>query len=523
MDRIYYSIFNDALGPVMTGPSSSHSAGCNRIGQTARSLFGSEIKKADIIFEEKGSYPGTYIGQGSNFGFISGLLGYDTDDIRLKDAVEIAAAEGRDFTFSKADLGFLHPNQAKIIIYGENGLPVMTLMTFSVGGGMFKITGLDGFSIMTDGSRDQFFIYADTDYAESVMSCLEGYEISHEEGISGTTLITVDMAAGQDNGRILDLKHHPGVGDIRFAKALLPVTRDPSAVPPFFNAAEALGYGIDKKTWQLAVDYETAYGHVTEAGIREKTRHIREIMEASCMPPSPATTPVYGFLPYSAGKMAAKAESAGLIDAGLLNGAMTAAVSVMENSCAHNIIVAAPTAGSSGVVPATVVYMGRKLGRTDEEIENALLTAGLIGVFIANQATFAGETGACQAEMGSAAAMAAGGLAYLLGLGTEEIFRSASLALQNMLGLICDPVGGLTEIPCISRNVSAAANAVMSANMVLLGFDPVIPLDETIETAERVGRSIPAELRCTCEGGLCKTPTACRILKEINAGRQSLK
>ena len=137
-----------------------------------------------------------------------------------------------------------------------------------------------------------------------------------------------------------------------------------------------------------------------------------------------------------------------------------------------------------------------------------LLASGLAGAFIANQASFGAEVAACQAENGSASAMAAAGIVQLLGGNVEQGFKAASLALQNMLGLVCDPVGGLTEIPCISRNIIAMSNAVQSANMVMLGFDPVIPLDETILSMYEVGQMLPAELRCTCKGGLCNTETA---------------
>lgn len=245
-------------------------------------------------------------------------------------------------------------------------------------------------------------------------------------------------------------------------------------------------------------------------------------MEASTIAPDPNFTPVYGFLPYSCRNMEQNVGRTRQIDAGLLTGAMQAAIAVMENSCAHHIVAAAPTAGSSGVIPAAVVYAGTQMGLPKEELDRALLTAGLVCVFIANQATFGAEVGGCQAENGSASAMAAAGVVQLLGGTAEQALAAASLALQNMLGLVCDPIAGLTEIPCISRNVAAMSNAVLSANMVLLGFDPVIPLDETICAMGRIGADMPAELRCTCRGGLCRTPTGCRLDAQVSAARPSL-
>lgn len=226
-------------------------------------------------------------------------------------------------------------------------------------------------------------------------------------------------------------------------------------------------------------------------------------------PPNPETTERFGFLPYKAQEMYSnyKKISGNLATVGCLDKAMLYAISVMENSCAHNTVVAAPTAGSSGVIPATIFAIGESAELTKEEQIKGLLASGLTGAFIANQATFGAEVAGCQAENGAASAMAASGVVAMLGGTAEQGFKAASMALQNMLGLICDPVGGLTEIPCISRNVAAISNAIMAANMVMLGFDPMIPLDETIRSMYEVGQMLPEELRCTCGGGLCTTPT----------------
>ena len=517
--KTYYSIFNDVLGPIMTGPSSSHSAGCARIGRTARSLFGGDVRRADIIFEERGSYPSTYIGQGSDFGFTGGLLGYSTDDVRLKDAVAIAKNEGREITFKKERLLFRHPNEAKIVIYGEDGSEDLTLMTYSLGGGMFEITELDGYTVdISGGERLAFVECEDGRTAEDAYDTLA--ECGYDLGRSGA-LLTVHLLPESDTAPIDALRTKSGIAHVRYAEPVMPVLLS-GREAPFFSAAESLEY---KRThggemWSLALEYEKAIGRAGDEELSSLIARVEEVMERSTVPPDPDKTPMHGFLPYSAAKMGENTRRT--VDAGLMNKAMLAAVSVMENSCAHNIIVASPTAGSSGVVPAAVVTVGREMDASDDEIRKALLAAGLVGVFIANQATFGGEVGACQAENGSASAMAAAGVVQLLGGSVEEGFRAASMALQNMLGLICDPIAGLTEIPCISRNVAALSNAVMSANMVIAGFDPVIPLDETIITMKKVGEQLPAELRCTCGGGLCKCGTGCRIAEKVEKERPKL-
>lgn len=526
MDRCYYSIINDVLGPIMTGPSSSHSAGCARIGKTVRGLIGREIMRADIVFEELGSYPSTYVGQGSNFGFTGGLLGYATDDPRLKDAVDIAKQEGREILFKKAPLGFQHPNQARIDVYDERGAVEMSLMTFSVGGGMFEITEMDGFSVMMNGGCDQVFIVCDTDEAiQRIKGFLDRMGTAYTvQTQNGPAMYTIRLSYGEDPCAYEEAQSYAGVRYVRFAKSVLPVMKRQDQTAPFFNAAEVSEYqkSAEKSLWQLAMDYETGYGHVTEKEVRDLISRVRDAMRGATTAPASEKASPEGFLAYPAREMVRDLKQVHVLDTGVLNQAMLAAVAVMENSCARGIVVASPTAGSSGVVPAAVVSVGDQLGCSDEEIDNALLAAGLVGVFIANQATFGGEVGACQAENGSASAMAAAGVVQLLGGTVEQGFRAASMALQNMLGLICDPVAGMTEVPCISRNVSAMANAVLSANMAVMGFDPVIPLDETILTMGRVGAALPAELRCTCKGGLCTSPTGCRLNEQAEAQRPIL-
>ena len=526
MAKSYYSIYNDVLGPIMTGPSSSHSAGCGRIGRTTRSLFGREIKKADVVFEQQGSYPSTYVGQGSNFGFTGGLLDYATDDPRLKDAVEIAAAEGREIVFKKAPLGFKHPNQARIDVYGDDGAVEMSVMTFSVGGGMFEITELDGFSVMINGGNEQIFILCDTEdgvaAAEKYLA-ENGYTYTADKQPAGT-MITVKPAFGTDTAPVAELEKAEGVRYVRYAKPVLSVVKRQEREACFYNAAEASEYNKDKnkELWQLAMDYECSYGYATEEDVWALTQKVLDAMRNSTKAPDVSNPDPAGLLVNPGKDMVRDTSAVKTVDTGILGNAMLAAIAVMENSCLRNIVVASPTAGSSGVVPAAVVNIGVQMGLSDEEICKGLMAAGLVGVFIANQATFGGEVGACQAENGSASAMAAAGVAQLLGGDVTQCFRAAGMAMQNMLGLICDPVAGMTEIPCISRNVSALSNAVMSANMAMMGFNPAIPLDQVIVTMGIVGSQLPAELRCTCEGGLCKTAEGCRIGKLADSMRVPL-
>ena len=180
---------------------------------------------------------------------------------------------------------------------------------------------------------------------------------------------------------------------------------------------------------------------------------------------------------------------------------------------------AAPTAGACGALPGACLATVDALDGSPDDAARAMLAAGLIGVFIAGRATFAAEVGGCQAECGAGSGMAAAALVTLGGGSTQQAIDAASMALQNVLGLVCDPVANRVEVPCLGRNVMAASNALACANMSLAGYDAVVPLDEVLAAMDEVGRSIPAALRCTALGGLSVTPTSQAIEARLKQGR----
>ena len=192
---------------------------------------------------------------------------------------------------------------------------------------------------------------------------------------------------------------------------------------------------------------------------------------------------------------------------------MEKAVKMAESNACMKRIVAAPTAGSCGVIPAVLLTYEKQKEAGEDRMTEALFVAAGIGEVIAASASISGAEGGCQAEIGSASAMAAGAVTYLEGGNTEEILHAAALALKNMLGLTCDPVAGLVEVPCIKRNVSGAVNAVVSSQMALAGIRSVIPPDEVIDSMRRIGRLIPECLRETAKEGLAITPSALSAVK----------
>ena len=194
---------------------------------------------------------------------------------------------------------------------------------------------------------------------------------------------------------------------------------------------------------------------------------------------------------------------------------MEKAVKMGESNACMKRIVAAPTAGACGVIPAVFLSYEEYCKETENRMVEALFVSAGIGAVIAENASIAGASGGCQAEIGSASAMAAGGLAYLQGGDTECIANAAAFALKNMLGLTCDPVCGLVEVPCIKRKSAGAVNAAVSAQMAMAGIKSAIPADEVVDSMRRIGNALPAALRETSEGGLAVTESARKIAERM--------
>ena len=196
------------------------------------------------------------------------------------------------------------------------------------------------------------------------------------------------------------------------------------------------------------------------------------------------------------------------------------AISMAESNACMRRIVAAPTAGSCGVVPAVLLPLCEREHYTQHELLEALYVASGIGAVIAYRASISGAAGGCQAEIGTASAMAAGALVSLRGGTNEQIGHAVAMALKNLMGLVCDPVAGLVEVPCVKRNVIGAVNAISAADMALAGIESRIPVDEVIDAMGEVGRRMPVEFRETALGGLAATPTGKAVKERMAHGAQ---
>lgn len=195
--------------------------------------------------------------------------------------------------------------------------------------------------------------------------------------------------------------------------------------------------------------------------------------------------------------------------------AMAMALSSSEVNASMGRIVACPTAGSCGILPAVILSAGEKLNKTDEELIKGLFAAAAVGTIIGMNATLAGAEGGCQAECGSAAAMGSAAVVEMMGGTPKMSLDAGAIVLKNVLGLVCDPVAGLVEIPCAKRNAAGAISALCTADMVMAGVDSKIPFDDTVSAMYKVGKSLPAELRETALGGVAVTKAGLELRKKV--------
>lgn len=256
---------------------------------------------------------------------------------------------------------------------------------------------------------------------------------------------------------------------------------------------------------------EITVGESTADSVDSQMKRVLEIMKDAAF--SPIKSPVNsmgGLIGGEAQKLSRHIASGRGICGDVLEKAITYAMATLETNASMGLIVASPTAGSAGIVPGLLLALREVYHFSDKETEKVLFNAGAIGYLAMRNATVAGAVGGCQAETGVAAAMAASAATELMGGTPLQCTYAASTVLMNMLGLVCDPVGGLVEYPCQNRNASGVSIALVAAEMALAGITQFIPLDEMITIMYTVGRKLPAELRETALGGCAAAPSACK-------------
>jgi L-serine dehydratase len=522
------SIFNDVIGPVMRGPSSSHCAAAVRIGRLARDLMGGELARVRVEFHRGGSLATTHESQGSDMGLFGGLLGWDATDPRLPRSPEAIREAGVEVEIAIQDFPAVHPNTYRLTLEGPGARHRMTAL--STGGGMIRVVEVDGASLDMGGDLHETLVFLDRQGGEDPATLVEGLQARlRPEGVQNLEtndrlLLRITTRSPVPESLVRELEGHPRVREVRRLAPVLPVLAPGAREVPFLTvrALQEHNETGDRDLWELAALYESVRAGMGEKEVLGRMVGIVETLERSLEEGIRGTDFQDRILGPQAPRFREAMEGEGrLLASGLLNRTILYVTALMEVKSSMGVIVAAPTAGSCGALPGVCLAAAHELGAGKEDAARAMLAAGLIGVFIVAGSTFAAEECGCQAECGAGSGMAAAALVTLKGGTMAQALGAASMALQNTLGMVCDPVANRVEVPCLGRNVLAASNALTSANMSLAGFDPVIPLDEVIETMDAVGRSLPRELRCTALGGLSVTKTSRAIEERLRAAPPS--
>jgi L-serine dehydratase len=515
------SIFNDVIGPVMRGPSSSHCAASVRIGRLARDLMGGELEEILVEFHRDGSLATTHHSQGSDMGLFGGFLGWGASDERLAESEDALREAGIRVRVQISDFEAEHPNTYRLTL--KSPTEQHDMMAVSTGGGMIEVTEIDGVEVSIAGDYHETLIYLDSN-GDQILKYLadriDADEVLHLKG-EETELIEIKAQEFLSEEILSQLHSEYNIDCVKALLPVLPVSSHRDLHVPFITCEEMLRYneGKNLELWELALHYESARGSAPHDEVFQRMGELVRIMEKSILEGIEGTEHADRILGYQSGAFRAQMEGNRLLDAGIMNRMILYVTAMMEMKSSMGVIVAAPTAGACGALPGACIGAASAMGLPHDDMTKAMLAAGMIGVFISAHATFAAEIAGCQAECGAASGMAAAALVTLAGGTAEQAVDAASMALQNTLGMICDPVANRVEVPCLGKNVMAAANALVCANMALADFDAVIPMDEVIDTLGKVGRSIPRELRCTGLGGLSVTRTSKEIERRFNESR----
>ena len=507
----FISILNDVLGPVMRGPSSSHTAGSYHIGRLVRSLLGEEPARAAFTFDPNGSYAATYRQQGVDLALTAGLLGWPITDERFARALALAPRQGLRPLFRVAPLeGADHPNTVAIELAGTSGRTLRATAQ-SIGGGMVFVTRLDGRPVRLDGKSYAVLVLVEGRKARAVETIVaaDGRTVGRPTGLAGygEVLLSFQRTAplGPEAATAL-----AGLEGVRRTWVAAPLFFIQKGTALFQSGKDMVGLARRRglSLGRIALAYEARLLGLTEAEVIGEMGRRFDIMRASVRRGLAGRGLGLKLLKPTAGRIF-RAEARGDLPAGgITTRAAARAMAALHVSGSGGIVCAAPTGGSAGVLPGVVVTLAEERRLSGERTVLSLLAAAAVGTIVARRATFAAEVAGCQVEIGAAGAMAAAAVVEAAGGSAAQAADAAAVALQNTMGSVCDLVQGLCEIPCHTRNAAAAAAAFTCADLVLGGYKNPVPLDETIDASFASGRMLPAELRCTAKGGLAVTPSA---------------
>ena len=556
----------DVIGPIMVGPSSSHTAGALAIARMARRLCGSAPRR--VTFTLYGSFAHTGRGHGTDKALVAGMLGLAADDLAIRNSFELAERAGIDVALAfDTKTAQEHPNTVDVAIEEQDGT-TLDVRGVSIGGGAAVITRIDGIDVDITGEHTSIVVHQQDECGvlAHIASCLAtcGINIATtrmfrtRRGADAFTVMETDDAITAQVRALIE--DHPSVHSVRIIPAaaaqggadaetdearaadVTDATRAADAAgtagEPTQDSAssahlDAAAAERELARWDFVSGSELFARCAQERGSIAQTFRRREealaalngtdaaidayldrvldvMRNAAHAPLGHGTSSTGGLIGGEAHAIIASTEAGvpTLLDP-LGITATAFALATLETNASMGRIVATPTAGSAGVVPAVLLALEERRGFTQEQLREGLLTAAAVGYLVARNASVSGAEGGCQAEVGTACAMAAAAAVEMCGGTPEQALSAASNALTSLMGLVCDPVGGLVEVPCQKRNATAAITSLVSAQIAFAGIENLVDFDETVAAMDAVGRALPFELRESALGGIAAAPSAC--------------
>ena len=511
-------IFNDVIGPVMRGPSSSHTAAAWRIAGIALDILNEPLKQALIEFDSNGAWAPNYREQGTTMGFDGGLSGLEITDERMKSADSHALQKGIVIEYRVSSFPTDHPNTVRLTLRGISGKAVQ-IIAVSLGGGSFEIRSVNGFPVRLNGDLFGLMIFNKDkpDLSDELKTRIPpGVEFSSEK-IGSLIKYEFKSSYPFPTELMTHLQNHPFIVDIAVINPIMPVNAGRETEMPFSSIPSLIDFARenDADLGDLGLIYEKCISGDTAAKLNTRMNDIIHIIHTSIKTGLKGTNYADRILPQQS-HLIREAENEGRIRESVVNRIIENVSALMESKSAMEVVVAAPTAGSCGTIGGALKAISDSIGSSDEELVKAWFAAGIVGAYFAQGPGFSAEENGCQVECGAASGMAAAGIVQLMGGNAKQAIDAASMAIQNMIGLICDPVADRVEVPCLGKNISAAVNAYASAIMSISGFDAVIPLDQVIQTVSDVGKTMPSCVKCTGKGGLAVTETALKIKNRLS-------
>ena len=496
----------------MIGPSSSHTAGMARIGKMAHQIIGADPVSVGLTLSPK--LKATYVGHRTDAALIGGAIGLSESDLQLRRAIELAHERGVATSVDFLPEGKYPQNTALVTIQDKSGRTGSVLGT-SIGGGSIAISEVDGVPLRIDPDAFHLIVWSQA----PVSGELTGGAAVQSGKNDGGTISCLTFSQEPSQEAVAALRAAPGVVRVNLVYPVLPygVTQKDAKVMDSCEAACHQAQELGVPLSEVAISYEMSRSGFTRERVRQQMHLHLQQMRASVEEGLKGQKMLYGLTSGHDGKQMLEAIALGkTISGGIVPEAVARAIGVMEYNGAMGCVVAAPTAGSAGIVPGCVTMAQDHYHFSDDEIVDALFVAGLMGVIMASRnVSFSGSVGGCQGEVGVSSAIAAAALTSLFTRDAEAACHAMAMCMKNLLGLVCDPIAGPVEVPCIKRNAVGVANAFASADMALAGIRSFIPPDEVIDALVDVEQRMPTELRCATVGGLACTATGCRVRKML--------